>query len=330
MPSMRIPASQVPAAVRRRAAQHLESVRETEIGVNARRARLTDEVGTILRPDLTDVAYYEFEVDLGNPASTGSPGSGFIVASAGAHDHPLPHWSFDAEPVSRRLDALADKSGKRIARLYKLDALSYVAEDGSGQMVAQVGQLPMPVEGVPADLEQARGRITSDVAAPDSKAADDSNAEDVKHTVTRTGAKPQRIRFRSVKWPELRDSYAASFRPFLDELERRASEAWAIDDLVAEFGEGIMTGRPHRVALLEPQAKAVLTGEAAGVVQLKRIEKPGVPPVLELSAATTPFDREANLDLTISYASGTTERLSFFLVAPDTKSNRRAARAGEE
>ena len=66
-----------------------------------------------------------------------------------------------------------------------------------------------------------------------------------------------------------------------------------------------MTGRPHRVALLEPQAEAVLAGEAAGVVQLKRIEKPGVPPVLELSAATTPFDREANLDLTISYASGT-------------------------
>ena len=69
MASMRIPASQVPLAVRRRAAQHLESVRETEMGVNARRARLTDEVGTILRPDLPDIAYYEFEVALGNPAA---------------------------------------------------------------------------------------------------------------------------------------------------------------------------------------------------------------------------------------------------------------------
>jgi hypothetical protein len=326
---MRIPASQVPPAVRRRAAQHLESVRETEIGVKARRARLTDDVGTILRPDLPDIAYYEFEVALGNPASAGAPSSGFIVVSAGAHDHPVNHWSFDTEPVSRRLDAVAQKSGKKVARLYKLDALSYVAEDESGQLDGQIGRLPMRVDGLPADLEQARGRITSTVAAPDSKLADDSDAQDVKHIVTRSGAKPPRIQYRSVKWPELRNSYAAILRPFLDDLERRAAEAWAIDDLVTKVGEGIMTGRPHRVALLEPQAEAVLAGEAADVVQLKRIEKPGVPPVLELSATTTPFDREANLDLTISYASGMTERLSFFLVAPDTKSNRRTP-AGEE
>ena len=129
-------------------------------------------------------------------------------------------------------------------------------------------------------------------------------------------------------WPDLKKTYAAGLRPFLAELERRAAEVWAIDDLVAKFGEGIMTGRPHRVALLEPQAQAVLGGEAADAVRLERIEKPGAPPVLELSAATTPFDREANFDLTITYANGLTERLTFFLVAPDTKSNRRTP--GEE
>jgi hypothetical protein len=331
MASLKIPASQVPLALRRRAAQHLEAVRETEMGVKARRARLATTVTAIMRPDIAKVAYYEFEVELGTAASAGPP-SGFIVVSAGAHDYPIPHWSFDEQPLSRRLESLARERGKQLARAYKLDALSYVGEDGSGQMVGQIGQLPMPVEGLPADLEQARGRITATVAAPDSTLADDSNAQDVKHTVTRTGANPPPIRFRPVAtWPALRDGYAASLRPFLDELGRRAAEAWAIDDLVAEFGEGIMAGRPHRVALLEPQAQAVLAGEAADVVQLKRIEKAGVPPVLELSAATTPFDREANLDLTISYASGLTERLSFFLVAPDTKSNRRSPeRAGEE
>jgi hypothetical protein len=324
MASMRIPASQVPVAVRRKAAQHLESVRETEMGVNARRARLAADVTTIRRPDIANVAYYEFEVELDNGASAGSPSSGFIVVSAGAHDHPVPHWSFDERPVSRRLASLAQERGKQLARLYRLDALSYVGEDRSGQMVGQIGPLPMPVEGLPADLEQARGRITEIVAAPDSPLADDSNAADVKHTVTRNGAKPLPIQFRPAKsWPELRDSYGASLRPFLDELKRQAAPAWAIDDLVAELGEGIMTGRPHRVALLEPQAQAALAGEAADAVQLRRIEKPGVPPVLELSAAATPFDREASLDLTISYASGLTERLPFFLVAPDTKSNRR-------
>jgi hypothetical protein len=321
---MRIPASQVPPAVRRRAAQHLESVRETEIGVKARRARLTADVSTIMRPDLSEVAYYEFEVDLG------TSGSGFIVVSAGRHDYPVPHWSFDTESVSRRLGGVAEKGGKTLARLYRLDALSYVGEDSSGQMVGQIGRLPMPVEGVPADLEQARGKITSTVAAPASKVPDDSNGQDGKHTVTRTGAKPPPIRFRPVKsWRELKDGYGANLRPFLDQLERDAAEMWAIDDLVAKHGEGVMTGRPHRVALLEPQAQAVLSGEAAAAVQLKRIEKPGVPPVLELSATTTPFDRAAAFDLTITYASQLTERLGFFLVAPDTKSDQRASARAE-
>ena len=319
MPSMRIPASQVPLAVRRRAAQHLESVRETEIGVNARTARLAADVSPIRRPDKTAVAYYEFEVEP----------QGFIVVSAGEHDHPIPHFSFDLAPVSRRLEALAEESGKTVARVYKLDALSYAGEDAGGRKVAQLGDLPMLVEGLPADLEQARGQIAESVAAPDSPSADDANLNGAKHTVTTTGAKPAPIRLRAFKsWPDLKKSYAAGLRPFLAELERRAAEVWAIDDLVAKFGEGIMTGRPHRVALLEPQAQAVLAGEAADAVRLQRIEKPGAPPVLELSAATTPFDREANFDLTITYASGLTERLSFFLVAPDTKSNRRTP--GEE
>ena len=318
MPLMRVAASQVPLAVRRRAAQHLESVRETEIGVNARSARLAADVTPIRRPDKTAVAYYEFEV----------VPKGFIVVSAGVHDYPVPHWSFDQAPVSRQLEALAEESGKTVARVYKLDALSYAAEDTGGQKVAQIGDLPMLVEGLP-DLEQSRGQIAETVAAPDSPSADDANLNGSKHTVTPTGAQPSPIRFRPFKsWPELKKTYGTGLRPFLAELERRAAEVWAIDDLIAKFGEGIMTGRPHRVALLEAQAQAVLSGEAAKAVRLERIEKPGAPPVLELSAATTPFDREANLDLTITYASGLTERLSYFLVAPDTKSNRRTP--GEE
>jgi hypothetical protein len=177
MPFMRIPASQVPLAVRRRAAQHLESVRETEIGVNARTARLAADVSPIRRPDKTAVAYYEFEVEP----------TGFIVVSTGPHDHPKPHWSLDQAPVTRRLEALAEESGRTVARVYKLDTLSYVGEDAGGQKVAQIGDLPMLVEGLPADLEQARGQIAATVAAPESPSADDSNLNGSKHTVEMTG-----------------------------------------------------------------------------------------------------------------------------------------------
>jgi hypothetical protein len=320
-PSMRIPASKVPVPVRRRAAQHLEAVRDNEMGVRARRARLADQVLPIYRPDLKDPAYYEFEVELG--AATG-----FIVVSAGRHDYPVPHWSFDAEPVSRRLDAAAKASGgQAVARVYRLDALSYVAEDAAGQKVGQVGQIAMPIEGLPADLEPLRGQIATKVAAPAVPIANDNGATGGTHTVTVTGPAPPALRMKKVgSWQELRAAYATSLRPFLDELQRRAGEAWSIDDLVAKYGEGVMVGRPHRVALLEPSATPKLSGDAASAVKLERIERPGTPPVLELSASTFPFEHETDFTLTIAYASGLTETLPFFLVAPDTKSNRRTAK----
>ncbi len=322
-PSMRIPAAQVPVPVRRRAAQHLEAVRDTEIGVRARRARLGDQVLPIYRPDLKEPAYYEFEVELG---TTSGPAKGFIVVSAGRHDHPVPHWSFDAEPVGRRLEASAKSAAP--ARVYKVDALSYVAEDAAGEKVGQVGQLAMPLDGLPADLEPLRGQITTAIVEPTVRKADDNGAADVQHTRTVIGPVASAVRTRKATWREMRAAYATNLRPLLDELARRAAEAWSVDDQVAKYGEGMMVGRPHRVALLEPAASAKLSGDAASVVQVKRLERPGTPPVLELSASTFPFDHEADFTLTISYGSGATETLPFFLVAPNTKSNRRTAKEG--
>jgi hypothetical protein len=260
----------------------------------------------------------------GEAASAGA--FGFIVVSAGAHDHPVPHWSFDSEPVSRRLESLAAGGGSEVVRIYRLDALSYVGEDHDGQLVGQLGAIPIPMDGGPADLEQARGRITSVVAAASSKVDDHELAADAEHVVTRRGPKPPRRKFRKIgSWAELRDSYAESFGPFLTDLKRRAAEAWKIDELVAEFGEGIIVGRPHRVALLEPEAAVDLSGEAADVVAAEIIEKPGTPPVLELVAAPSPFDREADFMVTIAYASGLTERLPFFMVAAGSKSRKRSS-----
>jgi hypothetical protein len=227
--------------------------------------------------------------------------------------------------VSRRLEKAA---GGGVARVYRLDALSYVAEDAAGQKVGQVGQIATPIDGLPADLESVRGKITSANAAPSVRNANDNGGTSGTHVRTVTGpAPPAALRMKKVaSWNELRAAYAGSLRPFLDELQRRAAEAWSIDDLVAKYGEGMMVGRPHRVALLEPAASAKLSGDAASVVHLERLERAGTPPVLELSASTFPFEHETEFTLTIAYASGLTETLPFFLVAPDTKSNRRTAK----
>ena len=65
---MSIELAKVPAPIRRKAAQHLESIRGTPMAPNAANARLADEVWPIYRPDLEEVAYYEFSVDLGSRA----------------------------------------------------------------------------------------------------------------------------------------------------------------------------------------------------------------------------------------------------------------------
>ena len=60
---MRIPITKVPLELRRKAAQHLENVRDTEMGIGAKRAKLAEQVCPMYRPDRVEIAYYEFEVD---------------------------------------------------------------------------------------------------------------------------------------------------------------------------------------------------------------------------------------------------------------------------
>lgn len=312
---MRIPVSTVPLEMRRKAAQHLETVRGTEMDIGAERARLTDDVCPIFRPDMKEIAYYEFEADP----------RGFIIVTAGDHDYPISHWSFDREPVSRQLEAIAEKAGKEVARVFKLDTLAYVAEDESGEMVAQVGQIPIPVEGLPEDLEQARGRISSLMARPEQELKDDEGAEEMEYVVEQRGDPPPELKSREVEsWAELKEMYGTAFAPFLRDLRLRAAEAWEIDGLISEFGEGILVGRTHRVALLEPDAEVDLSGEAADMVKLTLISRQGVPPALELAVEEIKLDREHNFELSIVYPSGLKESLSFFVVSPSTPSNVRS------
>ena len=311
---MRIPISEVPLEIRRKAARHLETVRDTEMGIGAEEAKLTDAVCPIFRPDMEDIAYYEFEAD---PL-------GFIIVSAGDHDYPVAHWSFDREPVSRQLEAAAEEAGKQVTRVFKLDALAYVAEDESGEMAAKTGQIPAPIEGLPEDLEEARGQISTSMAVPKEELEDDTGAEDSEHVVEQSGAPPLEVKFLEVEsWAELKDMYGKVFAPFLHDLRRRAGEVWEIDKLISEFGEGILVGHPLRVALLEPDAEVDLSGEAAdeGMVKLDWIERPDAPPALELAAVEDiELDREYNLELSIVYPSGLEEKLLFFVVSPDTPS----------
>ncbi len=355
---MKVPQTEVPIEFRRKALEHLESVRETEMApAGTETAEIVGDVCPIYRPDVEGVAYWEFEVALaGAPASgmlatsaaaargellenakasaadrsvvedRGLEGRGFIMVATGEHDFPVPHWSLQRPPVSRQLEVEAEDGGESIARIYKLDALAYVAESEAGNPVGRSGQTPVPVEGLGHDLGRQAGAISSLTAKP-TRDVGDEGGRAIKHTASRSGPKPPELRASDPeRWSTLKERYADAFGPFLDVLRRRAAKPWKVDKLVAEFGEGVIAGEQLAVALLHQEAAVEVTGEGAGLVDLELDETRGRKPRLRVHARRSPRERETDFELRIRYGNGEEETLRYFITSRDTPSNVRSER----
>jgi hypothetical protein len=357
---MSIELAKVPMPIRRKAAQHLESIRGTPMAPNAGAARLTDEVWPIYRPDLEEVAYYEFTVDLGSGPSRlltsaaglsallanerksaarlkraeidlrdragAAPGAGrgFIVVSAGPHDFPIPHWSLDRAPVSAQLRAAADKGGD-IERIYRLDALAYVAEAKDGSMVGRIGQMPALVAGLPHDLGRSGAGVSTLDATPAQAGRTDDDVEAVDHQIKRAGDKIPELKPIEVDgWEGFRERYADAFGPFLDDLRRQAAHAWEVESLIEEFGEGIRDGETQRIALLDREAAVDLSGDGARFVSARLDERSGSPAILISVTEGADIAGELDLFVDIRYPGGTEERLRYFLVSSKSPSNHRS------
>lgn len=368
---MQIPVADVPVEARRIAAQHLESLRGTEIMNGMEDAHLSGKVVPIHRPDIKEVAYYEFTVVGGDPgrarliltrgfealgsaaakktlraadkeakgeAGAQAPGArviGFIVVSNGRHDFPVAHWSLDRLPPSRRalLKPGCDcgpeaAEGGEPKRVYKLDALTYVAEGAGGTLLGQTGQLPPLVRGLPHSLSKSAGNIASARAEPVRPSATDEDASGAAHQVEESKDERPEMKFEDEGgWKALKDQYADAFGPFLDMLQARAARSWEIEDLIRKFGEGIFAGTTHRAALLGEAALEV-RGEGARLVEPRVEENPSGPPTLVLQARAAPVGKEMGFDVLLKYATGEKEVLRFFVVSRDVPSNSRAERTG--
>ena len=357
---MSIELAKVPAPIRRKAAQHLESIRGTPMAPNATNARLADEVWPIYRPDLEEVAYYEFSVELGSGpsrlvtsaaglsallaterktasarakradvsikdrgGSSRSSDRGFIVVSAGPHDFPIPHWSLDRPPVSAQLQATSEKGGE-IERIYRLDALAYVAEAKDGTLVGRVGQLPGLVAGLPHDLARSGVGVSTIEATPTRESKTDDGADGPEHQVKRSEDRIPDLKPLEVDdWGSFRERYADAFGPFLDDLRRQAAHAWEVEALIEEFGEGIRDGETQRVALLDREAVVELSGDGAQHVAARLDEDSGSPALVLALAEGAKITGELDLFVDIRYPDGMDERLRFFLVSSKSPSNHR-------
>ena len=319
---MRVKLQETPQDLWRRVAQKLESVRGTPMAAGGDAARIGDQAYPIYRPDIDAVAYWEFEI-VGLKATRArqhegrSSGSGFMLASAGRHDLPIPHWSLDAEPPSRALEAIAGQG--KVAKIIKLDSLAYAAEDANGAYLTHLGQFPVQIVGSAADMNRLQD-ISTVTATPGKPSKNDAAPVELK--VARSGADVPKLQVSAWKsWPEAKRSYAKAYQPHLAALAAHAAESWAIEDLLAKFGEGIHEGQRLTVPLLKP-GKASLTGDGAKFVKLTPLDRQ--PPAVILEALAAGTQGEASFQLAISYADGTKEALSFFVVPKGTPSNNRS------
>jgi hypothetical protein len=315
---MRVKVEAVPRQTWRRVARHLESVRSAAEPGDGAALRLGDTVCPIHRPDLECVAYWEFEVH--GAKATGardhdgrSSDTGFILATAGRHDLPIPHWSLATEPPSR---ALESKAGHTPHRIVKLDTLSYAAEDAKGQLIAHVGSMPTRIDEV---RDEHRKEIAIASARPVSPCDD---RQPPKLHRTSTGSPPPRLSGWP-SWTELRHGYARAYRPQLSALAKRAAAAWDIEDLVAEFGEGIREGESVIVPLLRP-AKVSLTGDGARVVEIDCHGGRELAVTLR-AGKVAPGSPEIELALEIVYETLEPETLVFFVVPNAAPSDHRSA-----
>lgn len=319
---MRIQLDEVPLEVRRRAARHLEAIRESPIGANAGTASLGDEACPVYRPDVRGVAYWEFEV-VGVKAATrtgtnGKRGSdrGFVLAATGAHDVPFPHWSLELEPPSRSLEA--QLKGKVVARVVKLDALAYVAEDAKGTYLTHLGQFPPVPTSITA---RAAGGALSSIESHPTRASP-SDKRVAKQQVKSAGAdapKPKLTPWQS--WARAKRQYASAYKPHLAALRQRAEHAWEVEALVTKFGEGMHEGDTLVVPLLKP-GKAELSGDGAASVKMTMLNR--VPPAVQLAAGGADKKQEQRFRLKLTYDDGSSETLLFFVVPTGTPSNHRS------
>lgn len=313
---MRVNVDAIPRQTWRRVARHLESVRAAAHG-DGEALRLGDTVCPIHRPDLESVAYWEFEVHGAKTAARDHEGksshTGFILATAGRHDLPIPHWSLATEPPSR---ALASKAGCTPRRILKLDTLTYAEEDARGGLLAHVGQMPTRIDEIrDAHLTE----IASASARPESH-CDDRQPPKLRRTST--GSPPPRLSAWP-SWTELRHGYARAYRPQLEALARRAAASWEIEDLIGEFGEGIREGDSVIVPLLGP-AKVAVSGDGARVVEVGRHGCHELAVTLH-AGNVAPASAELTFTVEIVYESLEPETLEFFVVPKGAPSNHRTA-----
>jgi hypothetical protein len=305
--------SDIPIAAHRRAAQHLEEVRFTEMAPGWDRAVLGDQVRFLYRPDdLQNPAYYEIPVII--PENNNMP-AGFIILAANENDFPIPHWDFTGESPTQQLDKMSNYTA---AIYYKLDTLSYLAEDAQGNIVATLGQLPPKIEGMNMDWLDQKQELGEATWIPDENLGDDGGAGTISGTLVVSGTvtPPAELKITAWEsWDALKAGYTESYGVFLEDQRRQASKTWQAEMANSEYGIVLVKSQIYDMAMLWTTPTVTLDGPGLAYITTQTVTQGA--PLLDLFRITvadtvplgfTPFTA------TVTYGNEVQETVRFQIV----------------
>jgi hypothetical protein len=319
-----LPLSDAPQDARQRAALHLEEQRASGQSPEWEQARLSDSVRPLFRPDLDEPAYYEFAVVAPSLTQGAGPGAviedepaGFIIVSTAEHDYPITNWSTGGLPPSERMRQEAKLGGQTATKFFKLDVLSYVAEDDAGQPVAFDGDTPPKVTGMPPEWLINPPPIVEVVAQPQIMHAEDplDGSVTVTYTVLITNPIDIPMQFEDWdSWDELKEEYADVYAGFLQALGRKAAVEWEAERSAQEYGYTLFKGDSIAFPLLWPDPIPTFSGPGLALVEVDVVEPPGVAPRLLITATSTVPRLAVPLTATIGYSNGMSETVKVMVV----------------
>ena len=296
-PTGSIHITEIPIEIHRRAAQHLEEVRGTEMAPGWEDATLFEWVRPLYRPDdLQAPGWWEIGIwpsdELRETAvEPGDNLRGFIVLSANEHDFPIAHWGSAGLPPTYLLEEEESRTGYPPEVFYKLDTLSYVAEDWSDSLVAILGDLPPRLQGMEMDWLDEDPEITKTGWAFDEPPGDDDDDGSITGTLVITGPvdPPPGLEISGWdSWENLKAGYADSYAVVMEDQRRRASGLWEAEQLDHESGIVLRKNQVYNMALLWDPDELVVEGPGVDYITTQIIPRDGfVADLFEIAVAST-------------------------------------------
>jgi hypothetical protein len=304
--------AEVPVALNKRARQFVEDMRYESAAARWKDARLDTKVIKLYRPDLDDVAFYEFSL-----INSRGEKVGYVTLSNGEHEQPVAGWADEGISPGEQLIREAEGNGAVPARVYKLNEVTYVVEDASGQVVSQNGSLPLKIVGQRLEWLDQNVEPTTIESFTNVQDGSDESGSIPEQQVKVTGDTESHFTLEPwASWQELKAGYAESYAVMNEWTRRTAAFDWKVERALTENGEALFADEVASFAAASENILSVrvIRGNP-NLIKAEITPREAISPVIKV-ASNTPPQEEMPFEILVDY--GTTTDLIKVTILPES------------